>query len=71
MGEVFFWGSSAEPIVGYSKEEIIGKDLHMFMIQYMRLYKAYREVFKKFCLTGKESVAGMTVERKVILPGSL
>ena len=63
-GKVTFWNPAAERILGYSKEEIIGKDLHMFMIQDMRLYEAYREAFKKFRLTGKGSVVGKTVEMK-------
>ncbi|SHE90812.1 PAS domain S-box-containing protein/diguanylate cyclase (GGDEF) domain-containing protein [Thermoanaerobacter uzonensis DSM 18761] len=63
-GKVTFWNPAAERILGYSKEEIIGKDLHMFMIQDMRLYEAYREAFKKFRSTGRGSVVGKTVEMK-------
>ncbi len=63
-GKVTFWNPAAERILGYSREEIIGKDLHMFMIQDMRLYEAYREAFRKFRLTGKGSVVGKTVEMK-------
>ena len=63
-GKVTFWNPAAERILGYSREEIIGKDLHMFMIQDMRLYEAYKEAFKKFRLTGKGSVVGKTVEMK-------
>lgn len=63
-GKVTFWNPAAERILGYSREEIIGKDLHMFMIQDMRLYEAYKEAFKKFRLTGKGSIVGKTVEMK-------
>ncbi|WP_042835472.1 GGDEF domain-containing response regulator [Thermoanaerobacter ethanolicus] len=63
-GKVTFWNPAAERILGYSEEEIIGKDLHMFMIQDMRLYEAYREAFKRFRSTGKGSVVGKTVEMK-------
>lgn len=63
-GKVTFWNPAAERILGYSKEEIIGKDLHMFMIQDMRLYEAYREAFKRFRSTEKGSVVGKTVEMK-------
>jgi diguanylate cyclase (GGDEF)-like protein/PAS domain S-box-containing protein len=63
-GKVTFWNPVAERILGYSEEEIIGKDLHMFMIQDMRLYEAYREAFKRFRSTEKGSVVGKTVEMK-------
>ncbi|EGD51998.1 putative PAS/PAC sensor protein [Thermoanaerobacter ethanolicus JW 200] len=63
-GNVTFWNPAAERILGYSKEEIIGKELHTFMTQDERLYEAYREAFKKFCLSGKGNVVGKTIEMK-------
>jgi len=63
-GKVTFWNPAAERILGYSREEIIGKELHALAIQDKRLYEAYREAFKKFRLTGKGSVVGKTVEMK-------
>jgi len=32
-GNVTFWNPAAERILGYSREEIIGKELHALMIQ--------------------------------------
>ncbi|MDI6602405.1 MAG: PAS domain S-box protein [Thermoanaerobacteraceae bacterium] len=63
-GNVTFWNPAAERILGYSKEEIIGKDLHAFMIQDERLYEAYREAFKKFRLSGKGNAVGRMIEMK-------
>ncbi|ADD01916.1 response regulator receiver modulated diguanylate cyclase with PAS/PAC sensor [Thermoanaerobacter italicus Ab9] len=63
-GKVTFWNPAAERILGYSKEEIIGKDLHMLMIQDMRLYEAYREAFKRFRLSGKGNAVGRMIEMK-------
>lgn len=63
-GKVTFWNPAAERILGYSRDEIIGKELHAFMIQDEQLYKAYREAFERFRLNGKGSIVGKTVEMK-------
>lgn len=63
-GKVTFWNPAAERILGYSRDEIIGKELHAFMIQDEQLYKAYREAFERFRLSGKGSIVGKTVEMK-------
>lgn len=63
-GNVTFWNPAVERIFGYSRKEIIGKDLHTFMIQDERLYEAYKEAFKKFRLSGKGNVVGRTIELK-------
>ncbi|MDK2805278.1 MAG: hypothetical protein PWR08_1017 [Thermoanaerobacterium sp.] len=63
-GNVTFWNPAVEHIFGYSREEIIGKELHTFMIQDERLYEAYKEAFKKFRLSGNGNVVGRTVELK-------
>ena len=53
-GKVTFWNPAAERILGYSREEIIGKELHALAIQVINdCTEAYREAFKKFRLTGK------------------
>jgi diguanylate cyclase (GGDEF)-like protein/PAS domain S-box-containing protein len=63
-GKVTFWNPAAERILGYSRDEILGKELHEFMIQDEHLYKVYREAFKEYRLSGKESISGKTVEMK-------
>ncbi|NYE56728.1 PAS domain S-box protein [Carboxydothermus ferrireducens] len=63
-GEVTFWNPAAERIFGYTKEEVMGKELHRFMIHDERLYQLYKEAFKKFQLSGRGSAAGKTIELK-------
>ncbi len=63
-GNVTFWNPAAERILGYSKEEIIGKELHAFVIQEERLYEVYREAFKRFRLSGKGNAVGRMIEMK-------
>lgn len=63
-GNVTFWNPAAERLFGYSREEVMGKELHRLMIQDERLYEMYKEAFKRFQLSGKGSVAGKTIELK-------
>lgn len=63
-GNVTFWNTTAERIFGYSKDETIGKELHMFMVQDPQLHEAHKEEFKNFRLTGKGSIVGKTIEMK-------
>ncbi|MCF6097150.1 PAS domain S-box protein [Thermovorax subterraneus] len=63
-GNVTFWNPAAERIFGYTKKEVLGKELHRLMIQDERLYEVYKEAFKKFQLSGKGSVVGKTIELK-------
>ncbi|HBT20562.1 MAG TPA: diguanylate cyclase [Peptococcaceae bacterium] len=63
-GDVTFWNPAAERIFGYTKEEVMGKELHRFMIHDESLYQAYKKAFKKFQLSGKGSAVGKTIELK-------
>ncbi|MGB9813897.1 MAG: PAS domain S-box protein [Thermovenabulum sp.] len=63
-GDVTFWNPAAERIFGYTKEEVMGKELHRFMIHDESLYQVYKEAFKKFQLSGKGSAVGKTIELK-------
>ncbi|HHW01585.1 MAG TPA: PAS domain S-box protein [Thermoanaerobacterales bacterium] len=63
-GDVTFWNPAAERLFGYSREEVMGKELHRLMIQDERLYDVYKEAFKRFQLSGKRSAVGKTIELK-------
>jgi diguanylate cyclase (GGDEF)-like protein/PAS domain S-box-containing protein len=63
-GDVTFWNPAAERLFGYSREEVMGKELHRLMIQDERLYEVYKEAFKRFQLSGKGTAAGKTIELK-------
>jgi diguanylate cyclase (GGDEF)-like protein/PAS domain S-box-containing protein len=63
-GNVTFWNPAAERLFGYSREEVMGKELHRLMIQDERLYEVYKEAFKRFQLSGKRSAVGKTIELK-------
>ncbi len=63
-GKVTFWNPAAEKILGYSRDEIIGKELHAFLVQDKQLYKEYKKAFKRFRLSGSGSIVGRTVEMK-------
>ncbi|KXG76738.1 putative diguanylate cyclase YdaM [Fervidicola ferrireducens] len=63
-GDVTFWNPAAEQVFGYTKEEVMGKELHRFMIHDESLYQRYKEAFKKFQSSGKGSAVGKTIELK-------
>ncbi len=60
-GRITFWNSAAERIFGYSKVEILGKDLHEVLApeQYR---DAFRKAFKTYQLHGKGDAIGKTLE---------
>ena len=60
-GNVIFWNPSAERIFGYSKEEVLNKDMHS-LIRPADYKKVQEEAFNKFKTTGKGNVVGQTVE---------
>jgi PAS domain S-box-containing protein len=63
-GNVTFWNPAAEQLFGYSREEILGKDLHRLVVPDECLYQAYNKAFKHFRLTGEENAIGKTIELK-------
>jgi diguanylate cyclase (GGDEF)-like protein/PAS domain S-box-containing protein len=64
QGNVTFWNPAAEQLFGYSREEILGKDLHRLVAPDECLYQAYNKAFKHFQLTGEGKAIGKTIELK-------
>ncbi|MBC8434153.1 MAG: PAS domain S-box protein [Desulfobacterales bacterium] len=61
FGNVAYWNEAAERIFGYSKNEIIGKQLH-HMIMPARHLAAFDRAFARFKKTGRGKVIGKTLE---------
>jgi len=60
-GRVFFWNPAAESIFGYTKEEALGKDLHLLLAP-LRYHEAHRAAFPEFLRTGSGGAVGKTLE---------
>lgn len=60
-GAVAFWNPAAESILGYSREEALGRDLHLLLAP-QRYQAAYRAAFSAFRLTGQGDAVGHTRE---------
>ncbi|NLH00805.1 MAG: PAS domain S-box protein [Clostridiales bacterium] len=63
-GCVTFWNPAAEKIFGYSKEEMLGKDLHRLVMPDPGFYNPYRDTFRHFIETGESDIIGKTLEIK-------
>ena len=60
-GRVTYWSHACETILGYGREEMIGRDLHT-AIAPERFHAAWRSAFGHFKKTGKGRAVGKTVE---------
>jgi len=60
-GRISFWNKAAERIFGWSEEEALGKDLHLFLVP-KRYHDDYRKGFEKFRRTGEGIAVGKTLE---------
>ncbi len=63
-GNITLWNQSAERILGYTCEEVLGKNMHMLMIP-ERHHKAHCKVFDRFIKTGHGSVVNKTTHQNV------
>ncbi|MEI6874395.1 MAG: PAS domain S-box protein, partial [Spirochaetota bacterium] len=62
---VSYWNNSAERMLGYSKEEVTGKDFHEMMVP-EKYAGRYIPAHKHFILTGEGNAINKTIEAEVI-----
>ena len=60
-GNISFWNAAAEKILGYSSQEVLGKNLHA-LIAPERFHEAHRKGFEHFQQTGEGTAIGTTLE---------
>ncbi|MDO8725311.1 MAG: PAS domain S-box protein [Candidatus Methanoperedens sp.] len=60
-GKIEYWNDAARKIFGYSKQEMINKDLHLILAP-GKYHNAYREGFAKLRMTGEGAAIGKTLE---------
>ncbi|MCR4429724.1 MAG: PAS domain S-box protein [Tepidanaerobacteraceae bacterium] len=61
QGNVIFWNPAAEQLFGYSREEIMGKQLHKFIVP-AQMHDAYKNSFAKHRTGSKDGYDGKTLE---------
>ncbi|MBF0441121.1 MAG: PAS domain S-box protein [Oligoflexales bacterium] len=64
-GNTTFWNKAAEEILGYSSDDMIGKNLHS-IVSPKELFGNYVEAFDRFKHTGEGKVIGKTVELSAV-----
>lgn len=60
-GNTYMWNPAAEKMFGYSKDEILGKDLHQIIVPEKYL-NTFKQAFVHFKSTGKGNAIGKTLE---------
>ncbi|MEJ2656973.1 MAG: PAS domain S-box protein [Desulfobacterales bacterium] len=60
-GNITYWNEAAERIFGYTKNEVIERDLHRLLVP-RKYLEAFMKGFKNFKKTGKGSAIGKTIE---------
>jgi len=63
-GNISFWNPAAETIFGYTKDEVMGKNLHRLLVP-ERYLRAHLGALPEFVRSGRGNVIGKTLE----LPG--
>jgi two-component system, sensor histidine kinase and response regulator len=62
-GDISYWNEAAEVIFGYTRDEVLGKNLHVAgLIVPDRFHKAHRQAWPKFQEHGKGAAVGKTTE---------
>jgi len=67
-GMVTFWNPAAEKIFGYSKEELLGKDVHM-VLSPAHYLDSFQKAFSKWRETGEGPAIGKVVELQALRAG--
>ena len=65
LGNISYWNPAAERIFGYSSDEALGKDLHLFLAP-KEYHDPFKEGFKSFKETGKGIAVGKIIEFEAI-----
>jgi PAS domain S-box-containing protein len=60
-GRISFWNQAAEKVLGYSQEEALGRELHLWLAP-ERFRQRYQQGFEAFQASGEGPVIGQTLE---------
>jgi PAS domain S-box-containing protein len=64
-GNITYWNEAAERIFGYTKEEVIDRDLHRLLVP-KKYLEAFTKGFEGFKETGQGSAIGKTIEMSAL-----
>ncbi len=64
-GDITFWNPAAERILGYTKAEAVGRNLHD-LVAPQRFHEAHRAAFPEFRRTGRGAAVGQTLELQAL-----
>jgi PAS domain S-box-containing protein len=64
-GNITYWNEAAERIFGYTKEEVMGRDLHRLLVP-KKYLDAFMKGFKGFQETGQGNAIGKTIEMSAL-----
>ena len=60
-GRIIFWNEAARRIFGYSAQEALGQELHLFLAP-EKYHQRYSRAFERFKTTGQSRLSGKTLE---------